>query len=62
MDKKKAIICTILFAVVLISALTGTYFIKGFDGNINMLYLIAGMALGGWVGRLIRGFYKWISD
>ena len=61
MSKKKAIICTILFAIVFIAVLTCTLFIETYDGSINLFYLISAFVTGQWVGDCIEKFYKWIS-
>ena len=60
MNKKKAIICTILFIIVVSSALIGSTFIGNDDGD-TLFNLIISIAAGLWFGELVEKFYKWIS-
>ena len=61
MNKLKAIICTILYAVVLIVALIVTYSINGVYG-INLYQLIMNMIANAWLGYSVVKFYTWISE
>lgn len=60
MSKKKAVICTILFAIVFIAVLICTYFIKTYDGSMRLLYLISSFVTGKWIGDCVAKFYEWI--
>lgn len=59
MNKKKNIICTILFAIVIFSAWVSTFFI---ENEYCALYeIIAPWICGVWIGERIGKFYEWLS-
>lgn len=60
MSKKKAVICTILFAIVFIAVLIGAYFIETYDGSVRLIYLVSAFVTGMWVSDCIEKFYKWL--
>ena len=59
MDKKKAIVCTILFAIVIITIVIGSYFIKKDSGSC-LGYHISACISGLWIADKIEKFYKWL--
>ena len=61
MNKKKAVICTILFAIVFITILICTSFIKSYNGSFSLFTLISAFVTGRWTSHCIEKFYKWIS-
>lgn len=61
MNKFKAIICTILYAVVLIVALIVAHSINGVCG-INLYQLIMNAIANAWLGYSVVKFYTWISE
>ena len=60
MDKKKAVICTIFFAIVLSGVLVATYFIKTFDGYYRLFHIIAGAITMIWAYDCAEKFYRWL--
>ena len=58
MNKRKAIICTLLFAVVLIGTIIGTMFIE--SKYINLYELLANYAVMVWAYNQIGKFYNWL--
>ena len=61
MDKKKAIVCTILFAIIIIGVTTAMIFIKPHGSEISLLHVFSPFFVGLWIGDIIEKFYKWIS-
>lgn len=61
MSKKKAVICTILFAIVLISVMACSFSIKIYDGSISLFSLISAFITGRWFADNIEEFYKWLT-
>lgn len=59
MSKKKAIICTIFFAIILIGLVFGSIMIKNMDG-ISLYTLISSYACWFLVYERIIKFYKWL--
>lgn len=60
MDKKKAIVCTILYVIALTSILTASWFVKSKIAEINLYQLIM-CAIGSiWVGNSVVKFYDWL--
>lgn len=60
MEKKKAIVCTVLLVVVITVALTASFFIKGEETGISLYGLIIS-AMGYWyIGERIKDFYNWL--
>ena len=60
MSKKKAIICTSLFATVLIGVIIATMFIE--NEYINLYKLIANCVFISWVYKRIEDFYYWLKE
>lgn len=60
MSKKKAVACTILFAIVLYAIVIGTYFIRTADGAVSLFTLFSYTITGGWLFERIEKFYKWL--
>lgn len=58
MNKKKAIICTLLFAVVLIVAIIGAMFVE--SKYVNLYELLANFAVIVWAYNQIEKFYNWL--
>ena len=60
MSKKKAIICTSLFAVVLIGVIIGTMFVRSefvslYEILVNFVFMV-------YVSKQIRNFYDWLQE
>ena len=61
MEKKKAVVCTILFAIILIAIVFCSFFIETEDGMFKLCYAF-GYATTGWcMGDCIEKFYKWLT-
>lgn len=61
MNKKKAIICTILYAVVLVGVLTASLFIKNEEYGISLYQIVAYAIANAWFGCTIEKFYNWLT-
>ena len=59
MDKKKAIVCTILFSVVVFGAFISTFLITSKYG-FSVFNIIAPWICGDWVVKKVETFYKWL--
>lgn len=61
MNNKKAVICTVLFAVVLIGISLGSIFVKIYsdvslyDTIINSVFML-------WICSQIKNFYNWLLE
>ena len=60
MSKKKAVVCTVLFAIMFFGLLIGTCSIEVYDGSFNLFNLISGFITGMWASNCVEKFYKWI--
>ena len=60
MSKKKAIICTILYTIVLVVLLTASFFIKNNEYGISLYQIITGVIANAWLGCSVEKFYKWL--
>lgn len=60
MEKKKAIVCTILYATVIIGLLTGSIFIKNEELGIGLYQLIMYAIANVCIGNSIKKFYDWM--
>lgn len=61
MDKKKAIICTILFAILTIGVATALFFVKPYDSEISFFHIFSPVIVGWWLGERIGKFYDWLT-
>lgn len=60
MKKKKAVICTSLFAVVFIGAIIGTMFVK--SETISLYEIFANFIVMMWIYKRIENFYYWLTE
>lgn len=60
MEKKKAVICTILFAVVILSIETALCFVRPHDSEISLFLAFSPVITGLWISERIMDFYKWL--
>lgn len=60
MEKKKAIVCTALYSVVIVSALTGSVFIKNEELGIGLYQLIMYAIANVCIANSIKKFYDWM--
>lgn len=61
MDKKKSIVYTILFAIIIIGVTTAMIFIKLHGSEISLFHVFSPFFVGLWIGDIIEKFYKWVS-
>ncbi len=62
MEKKKAVVCTILYTIILIAIAVASWFIKTEDGMFRLWYMFGSMSLGWFIGTRIEMFYKWLTN
>lgn len=60
MEKKKAVICTILFTIVLVAIAVCSFFVQTEDGMFILSYVFGYMATGWYMADCIEKFYKWL--
>lgn len=60
MSKKKAILCTVLYVIVLVVVLTVAFFIKSDTTGISLYQLIMNVIANAWIGCSVDKFYKWL--
>ena len=60
MRKQQAVICTILFAIVIVIVLTTSFYIKNDEYGISLYQLIMNMIANSWLGCSVGRFYKWL--
>jgi zinc transporter ZupT len=60
MSKKKAILCTVLYAIVLVVALTVAFFIKSDVTGISLYQLVMNVIANAWIGCSVDKFYRWL--
>ena len=58
MRKKKAVVCTILYAIVITVVLTASFFIKSAVNGISLYQLIVSMIGNMWIGNSVAKFYE----
>lgn len=61
MSKKKAIVCTVLYVVMLVGVLTASFFIKNDEYGISLYQIIVGVIANSWLGCSVEKFYKWLT-
>ena len=60
MEKKKAIVCAVLYAIVIIGALTCSFFVKNDEFGLSLYQLITGCIANAWLGCSVKKFYDWL--
>lgn len=60
MNKKKAVICTILFAIIVVGIGIALMFMKPYKSEISLFHAFCPMIVGRWIGELIAKFYDWL--
>lgn len=61
MNKKKAIICTILFAIIIVGVTITLMLVKPNGGEISLFHVFSPAIAGFWIVDRIDGFYKWLT-
>ena len=59
MGKKKAVVCTVLFSIVVFGACIATFFIKN-EYGLRLFDMISPYICGAWLGGKTRTFYNWL--
>ena len=62
MNKNKAIICTILFTIVLITIVICSALIRTEDGAFSLFTALTYIITGLWLANCVEKFYKWLSE
>lgn len=64
MSKKKAVVCTILFSIIMFSIFIALILIKNEYGNDGYWYILydffSSFIVGMWIGGKINAFYNWL--
>ena len=60
MDRRKATICTILYAIVITSILIGSCFIKSHMNGISLHQIIVSAIGNMWISASVGKFYDWL--
>lgn len=60
MSKKKAVICTILFLIVILAMYTSMFFIKSKSG-VGLWQPVTCSITGIWMGECTKKFYEWLT-
>ena len=60
MGKKKAVICTILYVLILTIILTASFFVKSELNGITLYQLIVSVIGNMWLGNSVVKFYEWL--
>lgn len=61
MNKKKAVICTILFTIVLAGAIVGAMFAKSNFG-FSLYDIVSDAVFFLWIANKINVFYNWLQE
>lgn len=61
MSNKKAVVCTILFIIVLITVTICSALIKTEDGAFSLFTALTYIITGLWMSNCVEKFYKWVS-
>ena len=60
MDKKKAVICTILYVIVISVIMTVSWFVRNEELGISLYQLIVGVIANMCLGNSVVKFYEWL--
>ena len=60
MNKRKAIICTVLYTIVLTAVLIASWFIKSHMNGISLYQMIVSAIGNMWIGSTVGKFYNWL--
>ena len=60
MDKKKAVICTILYVIVISVIMTVSWFVRNEELGISLYQLIVGVIANMCLGNSVAKFYEWL--
>ena len=60
MTKKKAVICTIMFAIMVVGTCIALMFVKPYESEISLFHFFCPCIVGNWIGERINKFYDWL--
>lgn len=60
MAKKKAMICTIMFAIIVVGISAALLFVKPCGSEISLLHAFSPVIIGHWLGERVGKFYDWL--
>lgn len=61
MSRKKAVICTILFAILIVGVATALIFVKPHNSEISFFHAFSPFIVGYWLSERIGKFYDWLT-
>ena len=61
MSKKKAIVCTTLFTIVMLGIYASTFFIKSHFG-FKLFDIVAPVICANWMADKMKKFYNWLIN
>lgn len=61
MDKKKAVVCTILYVIVIVAVLTISFFVRNEEYGISLYQLIMCIVANTCIGSSVEKFYNWLT-
>jgi hypothetical protein len=62
MNKKRTIVYTILFAIVIVGIAITMMYIKPYGGEVSLFHAFSPYFVGLWIGDLIGRFYRRINE
>ena len=60
MTKKKAVICTIMFAIMVAGICIAFMLVKPYKSEMSLFHAFCPMIVGRWLGERIGKFYDWL--
>lgn len=60
MNKKKAIVCTIIFTIIIFSVVIVLMCLKPYGSKESLFHIFCHFIVGDWIGKHIVDFYDWL--
>lgn len=60
MTRKKAVICTIMFSIIIIGVAIALLLIKPHGSEMSLLHAFSPIIVGRWLGEQVGKFYDWL--
>lgn len=60
MTKKKAVICTIMFAIMVVGIGIALMLVKPYESEISLFHAFCPLIVGQWFAERINKFYDWL--
>lgn len=60
MTKKKAVICTIMFTIMVLALAVALMFVKPYESKMSLFHAFCPIIVGRWLGERIGKFYDWV--